>query len=70
MCGCGSDGQCHFCNSSDFIGYIDENLTINSTGGAFGTNGMSCSNNIIVNNIPLIEITLSENFIYPVTSFT
>jgi hypothetical protein len=57
LCGCGSDGKCHYCNSNDFIGYIDENSTMNSTGGAFGTNGKSCIDN---RNVSIINIKIMK----------
>ncbi len=42
LCGCGSDGKCHYCNSNDYTGHIDDNKITNNDG-PFETNGMTCS---------------------------
>ena len=65
MCGCGSDGKCHNCNSNDFIGYISS-MSLTNTSGPFGTNGMNCTfdyqvnffdiNTFILRNIHKINI--------------
>ena len=51
LCGCGSNGKCHYCDSSDFIGYIDGNNLVQVKYGPFETNGISCSSDTIVSLI-------------------
>ena len=46
LCGCGSDGKCHYCNDEDFFG---NNPSYINSNGPFGTNGMLCTSNAMVN---------------------
>ena len=62
LCGCGSNGKCHYCDSSDFIGYIDGNNQVQANDGPFETNGIPCSSDTIVSLILIILGNPNWNF--------
>jgi len=64
VCGCGSNGQCKNCNSSQFIGFDDPKdlqlFPINLKSQAPGTNEANCSINTQYTDVRCFNFFLNE----------